>query len=341
MNNNTKVLIIGAGAGGLVTGYHLSLAGADVTFYVRTNRLDEMQPPQSLYCYDDCHLKQYSGYDLVGNMEEVKQRQYDYVLVTLDGAAVFSEEGITLLESLGDVFRNTNAIVICLGVAAGIYEHYVKHTRMQEGRILTGSFSFLSHPIPLPGQPKNSVINQNELSQAKFAYRHFGGKGGLTVGNRFATTAKQFANIYNKNGLSECTLTNQTMMDVFFNSFFPLLAVCELAGWPSSDQIVRNNCFWPLGCKAANEIAALPKFGLRGKLFSKVMIIPFWRLLWLKMDKGSLPLDFNTFNQFHHGGKVVEQDTQVMRDNLADGDKNSIDMPNLKSLLNQLDELRR
>ena len=56
-HNKNNVLIIGAGAGGFATGYHLTLSGADVTFYVRSKRLDQLQPPQSLYCYEDCKLK--------------------------------------------------------------------------------------------------------------------------------------------------------------------------------------------------------------------------------------------------------------------------------------------
>ena len=38
-NEKPGVLIVGAGAMGLVIGYHLSLAGAQITFLVRPQRL--------------------------------------------------------------------------------------------------------------------------------------------------------------------------------------------------------------------------------------------------------------------------------------------------------------
>jgi NADPH-dependent 2,4-dienoyl-CoA reductase/sulfur reductase-like enzyme len=44
-----RILIVGAGAMGLVTGYHLQLAGAAVAFLVRPARALEMSRSQVLY----------------------------------------------------------------------------------------------------------------------------------------------------------------------------------------------------------------------------------------------------------------------------------------------------
>ena len=44
----SKVLIVGAGATGLVAGYHLQLAGAEITFLVRPKRLLALSQPQIL-----------------------------------------------------------------------------------------------------------------------------------------------------------------------------------------------------------------------------------------------------------------------------------------------------
>ena len=63
--NPPRILIVGAGAMGMVTGYHLSLAGVAVTFYVRPARLAELHGPQRLYCYDDATLKEFSNYQVI------------------------------------------------------------------------------------------------------------------------------------------------------------------------------------------------------------------------------------------------------------------------------------
>ena len=45
MTSDPAVLVVGAGAVGLVMGYHLSLAGAQVTFLVRAGRKQAFQSP--------------------------------------------------------------------------------------------------------------------------------------------------------------------------------------------------------------------------------------------------------------------------------------------------------
>jgi ketopantoate reductase len=56
-----SVCIVGAGSMGVSTGYHLSLAGAAVTFLVRPHRQEQLSRPQVLYSYDDHSLKTFSG----------------------------------------------------------------------------------------------------------------------------------------------------------------------------------------------------------------------------------------------------------------------------------------
>ena len=48
-----SVLIVGAGATGLPIGYHLALAGADITYLVRPGRKAALDSRPPLYCYDD------------------------------------------------------------------------------------------------------------------------------------------------------------------------------------------------------------------------------------------------------------------------------------------------
>jgi ketopantoate reductase len=63
MSDNLRphILIIGAGSMGIITGYHLTLSGAEVTFLIRPHRKEALDRPQILYCYDDNQLKEYTG----------------------------------------------------------------------------------------------------------------------------------------------------------------------------------------------------------------------------------------------------------------------------------------
>ena len=342
MENSSKVLIVGAGAGGFVTGYYFALSGADVTFYVREKRMEQLKPPQSLYSYDDCELKQFTDYGLICDMQQVAERSYDFVLVTFDSHTSFSEEGTQLLENLGKAVEDTEAVVVNLGVGVGIKEHFLKTTGLDESRILSGSFAFLSHFVASADLSRlvHPPANQEEVGKAYVAYRHIGGKGGLIIDNKSRDNSMRFAELYNRNGISKCTTAKPVSVDLRNNISFPLFAASELLGWADTEITAKDKTVWPLACKAVNEIAALPEFGLPGKIQSIIMRVPLWSSVWLKVDKASLPLDFNSFNQLHHGGKVVAQDTEIMRQNLAIGQQAGKQMPHLQELLDRLDAYR-
>ena len=48
---NSRIVIVGAGALGVVTAHHLREAGADISFYVRPQRVHDLSRPQRLYAY--------------------------------------------------------------------------------------------------------------------------------------------------------------------------------------------------------------------------------------------------------------------------------------------------
>ena len=52
-HHRSRILVIGAGSMGIIVGYHLSLAGADVAFLVRPHRAEVLGGRQILYWYND------------------------------------------------------------------------------------------------------------------------------------------------------------------------------------------------------------------------------------------------------------------------------------------------
>jgi hypothetical protein len=337
---NMRVLIVGAGAGGLVTGYHLALSGAEVTFYVRPGRLQELQPPQSLYCYDDCQLKVFDGYQLISELAAVEATLWDFVVVTLDGHTAFTAEGSALLKALGKAVINSPAVIVNLGVGFELKAHYVAMTGLPEHRILSGTFNLLSHFVENACLPIHGAVGSLQLQQARIAYRHINGSDGLVIDNVSIHQAKGFARLYGACGVSGCKLVSPLVVDMMFNLLFPLFAVFELGGWGGTEATVKNKALWQLGCGAVKDIAGLPRFGWQGKLIKWFVGPRLLRKLWFTLDSNSLPLDFHGFNKLHHGGKVVAQDTEIMRANLVQGQQLGLRMPNLQKLLERLDSQR-
>ena len=111
MQQNTpsspQILIVGAGAVGLVTGYHLQMAGAKISFLDRPQRFEALSRPQILYSYDDATLRHYSAYAVISQASEAQAQAYDYVIITLDGSTSRSVDGRALLNDLGNAIRDT------------------------------------------------------------------------------------------------------------------------------------------------------------------------------------------------------------------------------------------
>lgn len=339
--NPPSVLIVGAGALGVVTGYHLGLSGAAVTFLVRPARLDALQSPQLLYCYDDDRLREYTGYRVITAAAEAAAQSFDYVLVTLDGAACRSDEGTKLLADLGAVIRPTVAQMMICGVGIGLREHFLQATGLPQERLLHGTMRLFSYQVARANMPVHAGTDAAKLARASIAYHHFPVRQGFGVAVPASATARKFAALYNRSGASHCSVMNMTLYSIVTNFFFPLFAACEIAGWPNAETMASNKALWSLCCKAQNEIVGLRQHGWIGKLMRLLMTEGMYLKLLRKLERESEPLDFHAFSRFHHGGKVQQQDIQVMQNCVKAGESNGQPMTALKEILRQLDAHKR
>lgn len=330
MRQSPSVLIIGAGALGVATGYHLTLSGVRVTYYVRPARLPQASPPQTLYCYDDAQLKVYSDYRLVSQLEELTGSQFDFVLVTLDGASCKSKDGTVLLKTLGGLIGG-NAAFIIAGV--GVRQHCIDCLNRPPEQVVEGTQLLLSYQVDRAAFPIYPPTNAEQLAQSTIGYRHISGKSGFMISGEPGPVASAFAKLYNGSGVSKCVRIPPRIFGMISTSLFPLFAICDLAGWPKAKQLAEKQELLELGSAAMREILSMRGNGLRGKLLS--LMLSSRVLLWMitKMEKSALPFDFHAFNQFHHGGKVRLQDIQVMEDCLRSGQNQRHQMPALEELL--------
>ena len=117
-----KIAIVGAGVMGVVTGYHLGLAGAGVVYLVRPGRASEIPAEYRLYSYDDADTHIFGGFDVIVDAAEISAHRPEFVLVTLDGASLASDEGKKLLAGIGDAVRGNDTTLIIGSVGIGLRE---------------------------------------------------------------------------------------------------------------------------------------------------------------------------------------------------------------------------
>jgi len=328
---DSSVLIVGAGALGIVTGYHLRLAGAQVNFLVRQGRLPALDEPQLLYCYDDHELKSFSDYRSFASVNDAMTQDYDFVIVTMDGATCRGEEATALLKELGAAMQGGRSVAVISGV--GVREYCRETMGLPDDRVIEGTMGLLSYQTERVTLPLNPPTDAGKLAKASMAYHHVGKNPGFMVVGRPKQAAKAFAGLYNRSGVSKCSIIPEMLYATFTSSIFAVMAMFDLAGWPHAETMAKDGELMALGAQAMKEIMRLPEHGLMGWIGSLFVSPRQLAKNNLKMENDCLPVDYSAFNKFHHGGKVREQDMSVLRRSLESGKAQGKKMPALEELL--------
>ena len=207
MQKKPAVMIMGAGAMGLISGYHLSLAGADVTFLVRPGRFAELQSPQRLYCYNDGKLKEYTQYRAISSLEGFDCAAQDFILVTLDGAVSRTPEASATLRAIGAAIRNSTTTLIFGGVGVGLREHYLDTTGLPSERVLNGVLGLLSYQVARADMPIIPPTQPELISKAYMAYVQFPNQVGFALEGSNADDIAMNATPVHSAPVAQSTLT--------------------------------------------------------------------------------------------------------------------------------------
>lgn len=331
-------LIVGAGAMGLINGYYLRQGGSEVTFLVRPGKKAASAAPSLLYCYDDGELKSFDEYRVVDDVAALAGEPFDYAIVTLDYALCVGEEGTALLKALGRIFAETKTILVMGGVGIGLREHLIKTTGLPEERIINGCLGLLSHQ-PSANLPVHPPTDAAMLAKSRMAYRDLRGVS-LVLDDMFPETAQRLSEIYTRSGKSGCAIIAQSQLAVMTNSAFPVLAAAEIAGWPTMKELATREELWSLSCEARREVASLPEFGMDEDTIAQTMSNDALAKAQIETEQVCLPLDYQAFNRFHHGGKVSAQDFEVLRNCAKVGERHGYPMTALNRIIEQLEQTR-
>ncbi|HET8709942.1 MAG TPA: hypothetical protein VFM32_01100, partial [Spongiibacteraceae bacterium] len=221
--------------------------------------------------------------------------------------------------------------VIC-GVGIGLYEHVRDTTGFGENNLLEGSMKMFAYQVGRPNSPQPS--SDIELhNSADIAYLFFPDRIGFFLAAKPKNAAQAFAQAWKNSGTIFCKLMPPKVYEVFSNTFFPFTVACELTGWAGTDALVNNREMWQLCCDAQREIMRLKQHGFMGKIFSWLMSNAKLEKMMRDMDRDATPMGFTAFNRFHHGGKVLEQDVQILENCAAAGAREGCTMSAVNKLL--------
>ncbi|KAF3065054.1 hypothetical protein GL218_00978 [Daldinia childiae] len=331
-----RILIIGAGSMGILTGYHLGLAGVDVTFLIRPHRAKALDNPQILYCYDDNKLKEYKGYSYITNPLLIAGSNYDYIVIALDGASMRNEAGVDLVKTIGNATRGTNTKIVLGAIFFDLRSWFLQVSGLAEEQVTNGHLDIHAYSTKALTLPVEPPVDPSLIAKADFAYTDKL-EDGFTVDDSSPAVANGFAKIYNANGISTCAVKPALECAVAINPLFPVFAACELMGWPKFQDIEREE-LWSHVVASVREIQELNIHGELGKQAASATTEAGLAAALVGWEKLMIPFDLQAFNRYHHGEKLKSQGREHLQACISYGAAEGKPMPALKDLLRRVQE---
>lgn len=331
MHENKKILVVGAGALGVTTAYHLRQSGADISFYVRPGRAEQLQKPLRLYAYHKRAVDELADFDVITSPEGLKDKRFSFILLTLDGAACRSAEGAELLNALGNALRDSNATLLVCGVGFGLIQHVKTQTGFSDDQLIEGTMTSFSYQVGREGTPEPDKSMKELHDSCDFAYQDFqSGRDFMVTGP--SRPAKTFVRLYNAAALVRCVYLPRNFFRSATASYVSFTTACELSGWNDLDQLIQDQALWVLCCRAQREILGLKQYGIAGKLMVLLMTNARYEKMMRQMEQEARAMGFIRFFQFHHGGKVREQNIEGLKNCIKAGEEQGRDMSASKAL---------
>lgn len=327
----TSVCIIGAGSVGIVTGYHLSLSGAAITYLVRPHGLERLSRPQLLYSYDDQTLRTFTGYDVVTEAKALEDRSFDFVFITLDGATLQTDSGQTLVEEIGRIFRGTSTGVLLASQGIGLRSWFIERSGLSEEQVTHGNIASFAYEAQAVTLPLNPGVKAELLAKADYGYRNYS-PAGFLIDTSAPKVARDFAGLYDRNGQNTCNVVSQDDY-VIPAAMICLVHALKLLDWPSMQDVDPASKEWRLGSDAMREMQRLSVYGQAGITASETTTAESNWELFRQVEDDTLPLDYIAFTHYHHGGKLEGQSNRTIRDALARGHEEGLDMPAMSELV--------
>ena len=328
-----KVLIVGAGAVGIVYGYHLAKGGADVDYFVKDKYFDSLSDGIAIYKLGLARRYLGAGYaedcfDALGlytKFSELENKKFDYVIFSVDSTALQA----AWLARFSSVLDTQSQLVM---LQPGVDDRCKLEAHFESGRITQGMIGFIAFQAPLKGAPR--PLSENAASG--FAYYLPPVAGFFENSEHGRVLKKALAKGGFRSRLSKDMAQTSTDGSA---RFIPLVAALEVSEWKLEKLLDSENL--SLGLAAGAEAAGKAVVGkaIVGKGYDnsadkKTKSSSFVA----RFIKGVLPLavrlspfDLEVYLQYHFS-KVGAQTVAMLESYIAAGES----VENLQTLLTKL-----
>jgi len=325
------IVIAGAGAMGVLTGYHLSLGGAEIVYFVRPARVARLSSTLKLYSYNDAQTHRFGGYSVISDPARIVALKPDFVVVAFDGASLTSDDGMARLSQIGAAIRASDATLIVGSVGIGLREHVIAASGLPADRVINGGLTLLAYQTDGVTLPLHEPTDPTELQAADFAFRHLNDNG-FRLENRDAEAARRFADIFDKSGIGKCSLVSPDEFGLQSRGIMPIFIACQILDWPNAETLYADP-LWPITVDAVRAIQGLAEHGEAGKAAATALTAERLAGIWNFLTEAALPLDWQGFNAFHHGKKINSSDVQLLRACVERGIAERRDMSSVQHII--------
>lgn len=149
-----NILIVGAGAVGLVYGRHLALGGANVSFLVKPKYAADAQAGYAMYPLNDGRKApsvRFEGFGVLTNVDSVADAHWDQVWICTSSTALRAGWLDGLTAAIGD------AVLVSMTPGPEDRAYLLEHGAAAE-RLVLGLITMISYQAPLPGEDREPGI---------------------------------------------------------------------------------------------------------------------------------------------------------------------------------------
>lgn len=304
-----QILVMGAGAVGLVYGKHFADGGHDVTFYVREKYRAEMVNGSVLYHINsDKKLKRpirFSNYKVVTTFEEIGQNKYDEVYITFSSTAVLKFDFITFKQHL----QNEPTIVM---LQASTDDRVLLLQHFEEEQLVQGMITLISYTAPLATET---------VSVPGIAYW----LPPLVPMPVSGPQKRRDAVIQSfKSGKIRAKSSKSVQNEALYPSAFlgTFLTALEYKNWKFKDLGSDKSTLRDLNLAVGEVFNALEKqFEIKKPAALGLITKPFVTKIALKVAQKVMPMDLETYLEYHFK-KVNDQTKMYMRNYQAMAEQN-------------------
>jgi hypothetical protein len=272
---------------------------------------------------------------------------WDFIIITLDGPALMSETGVELVKTIGEVGRKSPETKVLIGtIGVDLHRWFVEMSGLEGSRVTMAwltihvySPSAVTLPLPAASDAAGDVVDPELLKQADQAYT--AKWGGYWIDDSSPSVQSAFAELWDKSRVPS-TCKSATQLSVEGLPIFAVFAAAELLGWPSFTEIAggklddEGKAVWKLAVEAGKELARLDMHGEVGVKAAEAMTEEGMAGALSGLEQVMRPFDFVAFSKYHHGGKVNEQDRELLKTCLRIGEKEGEGMEKLRMLIQRV-----